>query len=54
LGAAGRGIYDGIFTKAVEGAIAGNTAIAFSQLLPADVNYRGSVIIANNPALNPS
>ncbi len=54
LGATGNGSFDGTNSRGVGGAISGDTAIAFAQAAPANINYVGSVIIPNNAALNPS
>lgn len=54
LGATGNGSFDGANSRGVAGAISGDTAIAFAQAAPANINYVGSVVIPNNAALNPS
>ncbi len=53
LGTAGNGSFDGTNTRGVAGAVSGDTAIAFAQAAPTNINYVGSVIIPNNAALNP-
>jgi autotransporter-associated beta strand protein len=54
LGTAGNGSYNGIYTRGIDGAITGDTAILFSQLTPTAIDFRGSVTIPANAALNPS
>lgn len=54
LGAAGNGSFTGIYSRGTAGVITGDNAIAFTQLTTAAIDYRGSVNIPNNAALNPS
>ena len=52
--AAGNGLGSGTYTRGVAGAVAGNTAIRFSQAAPADIAYTGGFAVENHPAFNPS
>ncbi len=54
LGATGNGAYSGSYLKPVEGAMAGDTAVGFSNPGSTTVAYVGSVNVPNHPALNPS
>lgn len=53
LGPTGNGLYYDAVTRSVPGAIAGDTAVAFSNPT-LGTGYVGAMGVLNNPALNPS
>ena len=54
LGASGNGTFNGVSTRGLAGAIAGDNCLTFSNPATASTAYIGSANIPNNAALNPS